>query len=1087
MKDIFYRDIIEKLPIGYAYNRIICDDSGNPCDYEFIEVNEIFEKITGLKSIIGKKVSNVLPSIRKNEFSWINFYGDLALNGGQKEFEQYSENLNRWYKGVAYSPKKGYFITLFMDVTDKMRDMEELKTILTVLNDIVFELNEEYVFNNIICSNEDSLFMPKDKIIGKKVQEIFSRNLSQLFITTFEKAVDSRHKEIINYKSPLPNDERFFKAEIKYIKNGRGNKFVVSIGDITEQKKLQEELSNKEYKLERFFSVNLDLLCIADLEGNFLEVNDEWVNMLGYPKEELEGRKFMDFVHPDDIEKTKKAISKLNEKKRLLNFVNRYRCSNGSYRYIEWRSRLYDNYIYAAARDITAKIKAKKKLRESRERIENIIKGTNVGTWEWNVQTGETVFNERWAEIIGYKLDDLKPISTETWNNFVHPDDLEKVNIQLNQVFEHKKDYYDIECRMKHKDGHWVWIQDRGKVVSWATDGKPLMMSGTHSEITKRKKIENELKKSEEKYRLIFEHSPLGVFHYDSKGIITDCNEKFIDIIGSPKDVLVGLNTLNLPDKRLVNAIKKSLQGELSSYEGYYQAYTSGKTTPLRIRFGPIITDDNKIEGGSSILEDITEYKKMEEIIFNEKEKFRTALLSVSDGVISSDNYGDVLIMNKMAEKMTGWCQEKAYGRTIEEVLNIINETTREKCENPAKEVLKSMNVVEIQNHTILISTEGIERPIEGSASPIKDINGDTKGVVMVFRDVTEKKRQHEYIKHLSYRDQLTGLYNRRFFEEELNRLDVANNLPLSLIMADVNGLKLANDAFGHLVGDEVLKRFAEILNMQCRTGDTIARIGGDEFVIILPKTKVEQTKEVVNRIKQVTSKEKVKSIDLSISFGCATKKCISDDIEKVFTTAENNMYQRKLYESQIMRGNTINTIIHILHKKLPIEKMHSERVSIICEKIAVELGFDNDSIAEIKMAGLMHDIGKITLNESILHKKEKLKEEEWLEIKRHPEAGYQILRSVNEKVRLAEYVLAHHENWNGSGYPKGLKGIEIPLQARIIRVADSYDAMISKRCYKNSISKEEAIKEIKRNIGIEFDPDIATLFINKIFPNLQD
>jgi len=353
--------------------------------------------------------------------------------------------------------------------------------------------------------------------------------------------------------------------------------------------------------------------------------------------------------------------------------------------------------------------------------------------------------------------------------------------------------------------------------------------------------------------------------------------------------------------------------------------------------------------------------------------------------------------------------------------------------------------------------------------------------LVGIIQDVTDRKRYEEEILYLSFHDQLTGLYNRRFFEEELKRLDVTRNYPLTLVMADVNGLKLINDSFGHSIGDELLKNVAEVLRKGCREDDIIARLGGDEFVILLPNTDVAETEQILERIQALAIKEKVGSIELSISFGYETKRSATEEILEVLKKAEDFMYKRKLFESPSMRGKTIQTIIKTLHEKNKREEQHSYRVSALCQCMGEALGLPEGAIQELKTVGLLHDIGKIAIDEEILNKPGKLTMDEWDEIKRHPEIGYRILSTVNGMAEMAEYVLAHHEHWDGSGYPKGLKGEELPLQPRIIAIADAYDAMTSSRSYRGALSDEVAIAELQKNAGIQFDPELVKIFVDKI------
>ena len=315
----------------------------------------------------------------------------------------------------------------------------------------------------------------------------------------------------------------------------------------------------------------------------------------------------------------------------------------------------------------------------------------------------------------------------------------------------------------------------------------------------------------------------------------------------------------------------------------------------------------------------------------------------------------------------------------------------------------------------------------------------------------------------------------------EIKRLDTERNLPISIIIGDVNGLKLVNDAFGHDKGDELLQKAAAAIESACRTDDIVARWGGDEFVILLPKTKTEEVEEIINRIKVLYSKERINSLSVSISFGWDTKRKPDEDILKVLKSAEDYMYKHKIIENETMRGNTINTIINTLHEKNPREEQHSKRVSEICQKIGRALGFSEIEISKLKVVGLLHDIGKIAIEEGILNKPGKLTEQERDEIKRHPDIGYRILSSSYDMLELADCILAHHERWDGAGYPKGLKGEAIPMVARIIALADSYDAMISERSYRKVLSEEEVLAEIRKNAGTQFDPEIARIFIEKV------
>lgn len=350
-----------------------------------------------------------------------------------------------------------------------------------------------------------------------------------------------------------------------------------------------------------------------------------------------------------------------------------------------------------------------------------------------------------------------------------------------------------------------------------------------------------------------------------------------------------------------------------------------------------------------------------------------------------------------------------------------------------------------------------------------------------LIRDISDRKAIEEQLERMSYHDQLTGVYNRRFFEEEVIRLDVRRNLPITIMMGDVNGLKLVNDSFGHAVGDQLLKKVSDLISSSCRADDIISRIGGDEFVVIFPHSDSAEVEAIVSRIQHLAAMEKVESLDISISFGWATKMTEEEEIRESLKKAEDHLYKKKLFESPSMRSKTIHTIIHTLHEKNKREEAHSRRVSEFCEKMGSALKLSDTEVKELKSVGLLHDIGKIAIDEHMLNKPGKLTSEEWIEVTRHPEIGYRILSTVNEMAEMAEYVLAHHERWDGKGYPKGLIGEQIPLQARIITLADAFDAMTSDRSYRRAMSQEAALEEVKKHAGTQFDPALAAVFIKML------
>jgi len=392
------------------------------------------------------------------------------------------------------------------------------------------------------------------------------------------------------------------------------------------------------------------------------------------------------------------------------------------------------------------------------------------------------------------------------------------------------------------------------------------------------------------------------------------------------------------------------------------------------------------------------------------------------------------------------------------------------------EKIQRALETGELQSFEYELELHGKQAMFE-----LRIVKSQFNEVIAISRNITEQHMYQERIEYLSYHDQLTGLYNRRFFEEELNRLDVGRNLPLCIIMADVNGLKLINDSFGHKIGDQLLVKVAEVLKQTCRADEIISRIGGDEFVILLPRMKPDQAEDLIKRIKIVSDKETIASVNLSISFGWEAKWKQEEDIQEIFNKAENSMYKKKLFEGPSMRGKTIGAIINTLHEKNSREEQHSHRVAELCKQLAAASKLSEREIEEIYSAGLLHDIGKIAIPETLLNKPGRLTEEEFEEVRRHPEIGYRILSSVNDMAEMAEYVLSHHERLDGKGYPKGLAGEDIPLQARMIAIADAFDAMTSERSYRSPFTEAEAVLELMKNSGTQFDPTLVHRFVSEL------
>ncbi|MGD9605003.1 MAG: HD domain-containing phosphohydrolase, partial [Bacilli bacterium] len=416
------------------------------------------------------------------------------------------------------------------------------------------------------------------------------------------------------------------------------------------------------------------------------------------------------------------------------------------------------------------------------------------------------------------------------------------------------------------------------------------------------------------------------------------------------------------------------------------------------------------------------------------------------------------------------------YGIDIKEGMNFID------CISDAKFQSQLKNEIELTllGQERIVQSEIILSPgkyYETLYTPLFDRNKEIIGVTVFSHDVTSRKKSEEAITYLSYHDPLTGLKNRRYYQEELERLEKAPFFTFTFVLFDINGLKIMNDAFGHQMGDELLKKVADLTKKIIPQEFPFMRIGGDEFVFILYNTLEKDGLKFVDQCRSILEKETLGGMTISVSFGVEERK-EGNSINETIKKAEMKMYRNKLFEVSSSRNEAIRTILNTLHVKNKREEFHSKRVSFICQKIGQMLMLRKEEISLLKLMGNLHDIGKIAIDDAILNKPTKLTDEEWNEIKRHPEIGYRILLTSPDYAEIAEDILAHHERWDGKGYPRGLKGNDIPLRARIIAIADAYDAMTSSRPYRSALSKQYAMDEVKKNAGTQFDPDIALKFV---------
>jgi len=500
-------------------------------------------------------------------------------------------------------------------------------------------------------------------------------------------------------------------------------------------------------QLENFLAVTPALFCILDACGRFLRISDPWVSFSGHAPETLLYHNLLDFLHPDDLRPTLGRLERIQSQGQVARFTNRFRCHDGSYRALEWRVRLDQEFLFASASDVSQQKQTEQDLRKTqelleqtsrmvrigayeadlihqtlywspvtkeihevpedfvpnletaiqfyregehrerirtlvnraietgepfdteliiitargqerwvralgtteieqgvctrlygtfqdidrekryeehlareKEKLQNVIEGTNVGTWEWNVQVGRTVFDERWAAMAGYTLAELEPVSVQTWLDLTHPDDLNVIQHQLRACFRGESAFYECEIRRRHKNGGWVWVLDRGKVFSWTPDGKPLMMYGTQQDIDQRKQAETEVQRLKEQLELAIDGSQNGIWDWDLETNLVFYSKRWKEMLGYAEDELPNtfdtFTALIYPDDRTVvsNAIQQYLSSGSLNYElDLRMLHKDGSVRWITAKGAAVRDAEGRPYRMAGSHTDITERKKAEE------------------------------------------------------------------------------------------------------------------------------------------------------------------------------------------------------------------------------------------------------------------------------------------------------------------------------------------------------------------------------------------------------------------------------------------------------------------------------------------
>ncbi len=713
----------------------------------------------------------------------------------------------------------------------------------------------------------------------------------------------------------------------------------------------------------------------------------------------------------------------------------------------------------------------------SEENYQSIFNGVNEGIFVHEMATGNIIdVNQKVCDMYGYNREEAinaqlvsivagEPLFTME----VAHSKLEKAAGGEPQLF---------EWLSKDSEGRLFWTEVNLKKA--LIGGKECILAVVR-DISARKKTEESLQKAQARYMNLYENANDMIFTSDLKGKITSVNRAASFVIGYTKEELTKMSLADLltPESLkyarglLSRALeKKTDMAEAQPYESEILT-ASGAKIHLEVRTH-LLWEEGEITNIQGIARNITRRKQAEEALRESEANYRTIFENTGTAMIIVEEDTTIFLANTVFSSTAGYSREEIEGK---------KSWTEFVAKDDLEKMLKHHRLRRINQYAAprtyeftFVSRDGGNRECLVNIALIPG----TKRSVASFLDISDRKRAEEQLKYLSLHDSLTGLYNRAFFEEEMHRLEGKRDMRVGMLVCDIDGLKLVNDTLGHEAGDRLLMAAAGIIRECFREEDMVARIGGDEFAVLLPDGDEMIIEKAAQRIKEEVEKYNAAGAvpPLSMSIGFSMSGKTKGSLGEVFKEADNNMYREKLHCGQSARSAIVQTLMKALEARDYITEGHAERLQELVETLASAIGLPERSLGDLRLLAKFHDIGKVGIPDRILFKPGPLTSNEFSEMKRHSEIGHRIAQSNPDLVPIAGWILKHHEWWDGQGYPQGLKGEEIPLECRILAIADAFDAMTNDRPYHRALSREEAIAEIMKCAGSQFDPNLIKVFL---------
>jgi diguanylate cyclase (GGDEF)-like protein/PAS domain S-box-containing protein len=1068
-----YNQAIETLPNAYARHRVVFDKQGLPVDYIFLQVNSAFEKMTELKreNILGRRVTEVLPGIEKSEFDWIGTYGKVAQGGGSLNFEQYFEPLDRWYDVQAYSDEAGYFTTVFNEITSRKNEAASIRELL--------KLTEKLIGSDLATIEYHEPAEILLKLSGAKFAAI----------NTYE---EDGTKTVTRAITGMP---KFIEKASKVL----GFKITGQSWDIIPERMRTIEGG----KLTRFSSMYETAMgALSETTANMIQklagIGDVYVIELAYSGRQTLGDIIFFMPRGTEIQ-NREAIE------------------------------LYAGQLAS----LLSRLKTEEALTIANKNMTTVLENSIFGVVI--IDKNRTI---RWVNPVVCKLagvESPEELIGRQCGDYLCPAEQHEC-----PILDKGQKLDNSERILRRNDGQTIPILK--SVTEIMLEGEEVLLE-TFIDITDRKQAEEKLRDSELKYRSLTDNLP-GIAYrclYDKDWTMLYMSTAIDSITGYPSEEFINNSVrsyesvIHREDSEMVaREIEAAIKAQNPWDLEYRVLHRNGTVCWVRENGQAITNEQGSVDYLDGLILDISDRKKTEETLagrlaFEEMlaristnfvnlppeqidEGINYALKSVGEYFEVDRSYlyrfsedGETYSVthiwcrdgvegyfekdqNVPVELTPWWVGELKSGRlvNIENVAKMGDEATLDRADFLSEEI-KSIFTMPLTMKGEVFGCFGFDTVNEQRTWTAEQID-----LLQILAElITGAIARHDaerQIHLLSFNDQLTGLYNRRYFEHELERLDNSREHPIAVISADLDGLKLINDTIGHSEGDRYLRAGAEVLKCALRTSDILARVGGDEFALLLPRTDKVATELLINRIRRKIDEcnTKQQGLPLSISLGLAVSESADYPLEETFRMADNNMYTDKLQQGKKARAEIVASLLSSLFERGNLAEGERDQVQELAIRLGQALKLPEYHLARLALFTQVYDLGKVGLPDSIIHSGMQnnagnLTDAEREALHRHPESGYRIASSSPELADIAELILKHHENYDGSGYPLGLKNDAIPVECRILSIAVAYSAMTNPRPYAKTLTHEEALAELNRCAGSQFDPQFVETFVDII------